>query len=62
MVSEKNLVAKVDRPAGVVVFKKEVTKDANSMLNDWASSISSLLNLVETSCHLINKENMMHNL
>jgi 26S proteasome regulatory subunit N5 len=62
MVSEKDLVAKIDRPGGIVVFHKEISKDANTLLNNWSSSISELLNLVETTCHLINKENMMHNL
>jgi 26S proteasome regulatory subunit N5 len=60
MVSDKEIHAKIDRPAGIVVFQKEVSKNADNLLNDWASSISSLLNLVETTCHLINKENMMH--
>ena len=31
---------------------------AESVLSDWASDIGKLLHLVETTTHLINKENM----
>jgi len=30
------------------------------VLQDWASDISKMLSLVETTCYLINKETMMH--
>lgn len=30
------------------------------ILSDWNSDIGQLLQLVERSCHLINKENMLH--
>jgi hypothetical protein len=52
------LAAKIDRPAGVVVF--EPKKDANAVLTEWTEDISELLGLVEKTCHLIHKENMMH--
>jgi len=62
MVSDKALSAKIDRPAEIVVFGNSSQWDANTLLNNWSSNISTLLNLVEKTVHLINKENMMHNL
>lgn len=56
--SQQPLFAKIDRPAGVVVFAKR--KDANLHLNEVRSDVSSLLDLVENTVHLIHKENMMH--
>eukprot|EP00252_Welwitschia_mirabilis_P017915 TRINITY_DN3994_c0_g1_i1.p1 TRINITY_DN3994_c0_g1~~TRINITY_DN3994_c0_g1_i1.p1 ORF type:complete len:476 (-),score=111.90 TRINITY_DN3994_c0_g1_i1:148-1575(-) len=58
MVVLKALVAKVDRPAGIVSF--HTTKDHNEVLNSWAVNIEKLLDLVEKSCHQIHKETMVH--
>jgi len=58
MVSSKQLYAKIDRPAGIIRFAKKHT--AGEQLNTWASDISDLLSLVEKTCHLINKDNMVH--
>jgi 26S proteasome regulatory subunit N5 len=58
MVTAKQLYAKIDRPAGVVVFKKAASAD--ELLNGWSNDITALLNLVEKSCHLIYKENIAH--
>ena len=58
MVSDSGLYAKIDRPAGVAVFAKP--KPADEVLQDWASDISKMLSLVEMTCHLINKETMIH--
>jgi len=58
MVSGKQLYAKLDRPAGVVVFKKAESPD--ELLNGWSNDITALLDLVEKSCHLIYKENIAH--
>lgn len=58
MVVSKALVAKVDRPAGVVCFISKM--DSNDVLNSWAVSIEKLLDLVEKSCHQIHKETMVH--
>lgn len=55
--SEK-LVAKIDRPAGIISFKPK--KGANDHLSEWADNISELLGLVEKTCHLIHKEIMIH--
>lgn len=58
MVSDLALYCKIDRPAGIVTFAQP--KPADEVLSDWASDISKMLNLVEMTCHLINKENMIH--
>jgi len=58
MVTKKQVYARIDRPSGIIVFA--APKTANSLLNDWSGDISTLLNLVEGTCHLIHKENMVH--
>ncbi|CAI5929897.1 unnamed protein product [Closterium sp. NIES-64] len=59
MVVEKVLVAKIDRPAGIVTFG-ERQESGVQLLDKWASDIAKLLDLVETSCHHIHKEAMVH--
>ncbi|KAI5348433.1 hypothetical protein L3X38_001320 [Prunus dulcis] len=54
MVVSKALVAKIDRPIGIVCF--QTAKDSNNVLNSWASNLEKLLDLVEKSCHQIHKE------
>jgi len=58
MVSSKQLFAKIDRPGGVITFAKKL--DANEVIHNWSNDIGSLLALVETTTHLINKENMTY--
>jgi 26S proteasome regulatory subunit N5 len=58
MVSSGQLFAKIDRCEGTVTFEKKPTPAA--LLNDWADDISQLLTLVDKTCHLINKENMVY--
>lgn len=59
MVSDKKaLWAKIDRPARIVSFAKP--KDANAVLNGWADNVSSLLDIVEKTCHLVHRETMVH--
>lgn len=58
MVVSKSLVAKIDRPVGVVCF--QIAKDSNDILNSWATNLEKLLDLVEKSCHQIHKETMVH--
>ncbi|KAL0083537.1 PCI domain-containing protein [Phycomyces blakesleeanus] len=60
LVVSKTIYARIDRMAGIVSF--QVKKDANQTLNDWSSDINSLLNLVEKTCHLISKEEMVHSI
>ena len=56
MVSEGSVYAKIDRPKDIVRFAAPQTPE--SVLTDWATDIDKLLHLVETTTHLINKENM----
>ncbi|XP_047971781.1 26S proteasome non-ATPase regulatory subunit 12 homolog A-like [Salvia hispanica] len=58
MVVSKALVAKIDRPIGVVCF--QTAKDSNEILNSWSTNLEKLLELVEKSCHQIHKETMVH--
>jgi 26S proteasome regulatory subunit N5 len=56
MVSEGSVYAKIDRPKDIVRFF--ASKAPEEVLSDWASDIDKLLHLVETTSHLIHKENM----
>jgi len=58
MVQSKQLHAKIDRPAQIVTFARK--KTANEVVDEWSSDVSKLLALVETTCHLINKEIMIN--
>ncbi|XP_047954155.1 26S proteasome non-ATPase regulatory subunit 12 homolog A-like [Salvia hispanica] len=58
MVVSKALVAKIDRPLGLICF--QAAKDSNDILNLWSSNLEKLLDLVEKSCHQIHKETMVH--
>ncbi|CAG9773861.1 unnamed protein product [Ceutorhynchus assimilis] len=58
MVVSKTVIAKTDRPAGVVHFQQ--TKDPSDVLNDWAQDLASLMQLVNKTTHLINKEECVH--
>lgn len=58
LVCSKFVFAKIDRPAGTIKFGKPQTY--TDRLNDWSNSISKMLDLVENSCHLIQKEQMIH--
>ncbi|GBG70043.1 hypothetical protein CBR_g4871 [Chara braunii] len=58
MVVSKALIAKVDRPAGIVNF--QIRKDSNELLNGWSMNIERLVDLVEKSCHQIHRETMVH--
>lgn len=55
--SGTTLYLRIDRPAGIVTFARPQTPEA--VLSDWSASIASLLHLTETTCHLINRENMV---
>jgi len=59
LVVAKSIFAKIDRPAGVVVFVK--AQDPNEVLNDWAGDVGDLLELLEKTTHLIHREIMVHN-
>lgn len=56
--AQQPLSAKIDRPAGVISFGKR--KDANMQLTTLRGDVSHLLELVEKTVHMIQKENMVH--
>eukprot|EP00271_Cylindrocystis_brebissonii_P017682 TRINITY_DN468_c0_g1_i1.p1 TRINITY_DN468_c0_g1~~TRINITY_DN468_c0_g1_i1.p1 ORF type:complete len:475 (+),score=126.24 TRINITY_DN468_c0_g1_i1:309-1733(+) len=58
MVVSKALFAKIERPTGNVSFR--APQDSNEVLNGWVGNIEKLLELVESSCHQIHKEAMVH--
>jgi 26S proteasome regulatory subunit N5 len=57
LVVNGSVYAKIDRPSGVINFSKP--KKPEETLNDWSQNISELLNLLEKTCHLIQRENMV---
>lgn len=58
LVCSKFVFAKIDRPAGTIKFGQKATYTDH--LNGWSDSIAKMLDLVENSCHLIQKEQMVH--
>jgi len=58
LVTNKTIFARIDRPAGVVTFVSH--NDPSKTLNGWANNITSLLDLVEKTNHLIHREFMLH--
>jgi len=58
LVCSKFVHAKIDRPAGTIKFGLPPTH--TDRLNDWGGGISKMLDLVENTCHLIQKEQMVH--
>jgi 26S proteasome regulatory subunit N5 len=54
LVAEKALWARIDRPAGVVLFA--APRPAPEVLREWSFDIGTVLDLVNTTAHLINKE------
>ena len=58
MVSNGRLRAKIDRIEGIVDFRRQM--QPHDFMNDWSSDVKSLLELVEETCHLINREHVIH--
>jgi len=58
LVTNKSIFARIDRPKGLVQFRK--TQQPNESLNEWSHDVAKLLDLVEQTCHLIHRENMVH--
>ncbi|XP_013794240.1 26S proteasome non-ATPase regulatory subunit 12-like [Limulus polyphemus] len=58
LVVNKTVWAKADRLAGIINFSQQ--KDPNEVLNDWSRNLNSLMQLVNKTTHLINKEEMIH--
>merc|ERR1711920_57247 len=57
LVCSKFVHAKIDRPGGTVRFGLKPTY--TDRLNDWSDNITKMLDLVENTCHLIQKEQMV---
>ncbi|RYG98297.1 hypothetical protein EON65_51615 [archaeon] len=53
-----DLQLKIDRPAGIVSFTGK--KGNDEILSDWAGDVGKLLGLLETTCHMVNREMMVH--
>jgi 26S proteasome regulatory subunit N5 len=58
LVCSKFVHAKIDRPAGTIKFGQKT--NYTDTLNDWSGNISKMLDLVENTCQLIQKEQMVH--
>jgi 26S proteasome regulatory subunit N5 len=58
MVTSGALYARIDRPAGVITFA--APKRAVDVLDEWGTDITAMLGHIETTCQLINRENMVH--
>lgn len=57
LVTKKTVYARIDRPARVVSF--EVKRGPDEVLDEWGSSMKSLLGLLERVGHLMQREEMM---
>jgi 26S proteasome regulatory subunit N5 len=58
LVINKTISGKIDRLAGIITFESE--KNPNETLNDWSKNLVSLMNSINKTVHLINKEEMVH--
>lgn len=56
--TDKSVYARIDRPAGIVDFRKK--RNVNDVLNAWSGDVSKVLDLVEKTSHLVSKEYAMH--
>ena len=59
MVVHKRVSAKINRMQGVVVFQR--ARLATELLNDWNYDVRHMLDKIENTCHLINREKVVHN-
>lgn len=53
-----DLNLKIDRPAGIISFQEK--RSSEQILTEWSGDITKMLSLMEATCHLINRENMVH--
>jgi|SaaInlStandDraft_6_1057023.scaffolds.fasta_scaffold26876_1 26S proteasome regulatory subunit N5 len=58
MVVKKSVYARINRPMGIVSFVKPLAPD--ECLNEWRCDVGALLSAVEKTCHVINREYMIH--
>lgn len=59
MVCNKRIQAKINRLAREVTFKKK-NRNVEGMLGDWNSDVKTMLDKIEETCHLINREKIVH--
>lgn len=59
MVVNKRIAAKINRLEWQVTFKK-ANKSTEGVLENWNTDIRTLLDKVEQTCHLINREKIIH--
>lgn len=59
MVVNKRIAAKINRLAGIVVFSKR-KQFTNEKLNGWNYDLKVTLDKIEQTCHLINREKVIH--
>jgi 26S proteasome regulatory subunit N5 len=59
MVVKKRIAAKINRLEGIVVFSKK-KQFTNGKLTEWNHNIKETLDKIETTCHLINREKIIH--
>jgi len=60
LVTRKTVFAKIDRPAGIVVFRRSA--ESEDTLNGWARDTDKVMELINKTMHLITKEQMVHQL
>lgn len=53
-----DLYLKIDRPAGIVSFHERPLPE--QVLTEWSSDVGKMLHLMEATCHIINRENMVY--
>eukprot|EP01091_Cochliopodium_minus_P015354 TRINITY_DN5440_c0_g1_i1.p1 TRINITY_DN5440_c0_g1~~TRINITY_DN5440_c0_g1_i1.p1 ORF type:complete len:457 (-),score=150.33 TRINITY_DN5440_c0_g1_i1:25-1395(-) len=58
LVVSKMIFAKIDRPKGIVSFRP--IKEAGEILDTWSHSIGELLDIMEKTSHLVQRETMLH--
>ena len=59
MVVKKKIAAKINRLEGIVVFSKK-KQFTNEKLTQWNQNIKTTLDKIEQTCHLINREKVIH--
>lgn len=55
---DKSVYARINRKSGEISFIK--AQKPSEVLNEWSSDITKLLSVVEKTCHLIQREYMIH--
>lgn len=55
MINKKMVVAKIDRINRIINFRHN--KNENEVMNEWVYDVSKLLDVVDKTCNLINREN-----